>query len=291
MNLVTQHIRSDVGVSQVVKLRLEPSPAQVELLRGYCGTARAAYSTLLYQVRADLGQRAAEKTYAVTDADLTPAVSWHRFGLEKLLRENREQGLPWHAEVRYLVWDRSAHHLAAALARWKSGAARFPRVPQEARPRRRPSPGHVQGEGRCLAHRRRTGAGAGAVDGKASRARSSGRRWACEGAGGEGQPRPAGCEAGQGRSRAGAGGHVLVLRWVLVGVAANVGAAPRRDPADPPPVQPRASWVGVDAGMGRHFATLGQALPGASPSSRTSTRPCSCVGHWRTWPSTSASSS
>ncbi len=68
-------------MTQVVKLRLEPSPAQVELLRGYCGTALGAYNTLLFQFRANLGQRAAEKTYDVTGADLTPALSWHRFGL------------------------------------------------------------------------------------------------------------------------------------------------------------------------------------------------------------------
>ena len=80
MNRVRQRIRSDVGVTQVVKLRLEPSAAQVELLRGCCGTARAAYNILLYQVRANLGQRAAEKTYDIADADLTPALSWHRFG-------------------------------------------------------------------------------------------------------------------------------------------------------------------------------------------------------------------
>ena len=58
---------------------------------------------------------------------MTPALSWHRFGLEKLLRENRAQWLPWHEQVPYLVLDRSAHNLAAALAKWNAGTARFPR--------------------------------------------------------------------------------------------------------------------------------------------------------------------
>jgi Helix-turn-helix domain len=91
MDLVRQRIRSDVGVTQFVKLRLKPSAAQVELLRGYCGVARAAYNILLHQVRANTDQRAAEKTYDLTDADLTPALSWHRLSHEKLLRQNREQ--------------------------------------------------------------------------------------------------------------------------------------------------------------------------------------------------------
>jgi hypothetical protein len=60
----------------------------------------AAYNILLNQVRANLGQRAAEKTCDITGADLTPVMSWHRFGLEKLLRANREQWLPWHEQVR-----------------------------------------------------------------------------------------------------------------------------------------------------------------------------------------------
>ena len=68
---VAQCVGSEAGVSKVAKLRLEPSAAQVELLRGYCGTARAAYDTRLYQVRANLGQRAAAKTYDITGADLT----------------------------------------------------------------------------------------------------------------------------------------------------------------------------------------------------------------------------
>ena len=77
---MTQRTGPGVGVSQVVRLRLEPSAAQVELLRGYCGKARAASNALLFQVRANLGQRAAQKTYDITGADLTPALSWHRLG-------------------------------------------------------------------------------------------------------------------------------------------------------------------------------------------------------------------
>jgi hypothetical protein len=61
-NRVRQRKGSDVGVAQVVKLRVEPSPAQVELLAGHCGTARAAFNILRYQVRANVDQRTAEKT-------------------------------------------------------------------------------------------------------------------------------------------------------------------------------------------------------------------------------------
>ena len=126
LTAVSSRISAAEGMPHVVKLRLEPNAAQVELLRGYCGTARAAYNTLLWHVRASLAQRAAEKTYGIIEADLTPALSWHKFGLEKLLRENRDAWIPWHAQVPYLVLDRQAHQLAAGLAKWKAGMGKFP---------------------------------------------------------------------------------------------------------------------------------------------------------------------
>jgi putative transposase len=119
-------IATGLGVTQVVKVRLVPTPSQATVLAGYCGTARAAYNTLLYRVTANLSQRASERSYGLTGVDLTPAVSWHKFGLEKLLRDNREQWVPWWDQVPWQVLDGSAQQLAAGLARFKTGHGRFP---------------------------------------------------------------------------------------------------------------------------------------------------------------------
>lgn len=110
----------------MVKIRLDPTAAQVEVLRGYCGTARAVYNILLFRVRANLRQRAAERSYGIADGDLTPAVSWHKYSLEKRLRENRDQWVPWWREVPWQVLDGPAHQLATGLARFTTGAGRFP---------------------------------------------------------------------------------------------------------------------------------------------------------------------
>jgi putative transposase len=123
---MARRITSQAGVTQVVKLRLDPTPAQVEVLRGYCGTARAVYNILLFRLRANLGQRAAERSYGIADGDLTPALSWQKYSLEKLLREHRDDWLPWWREVPWQVLDVPAHQLAVALARFKTGAGRFP---------------------------------------------------------------------------------------------------------------------------------------------------------------------
>ena len=44
---------------------------------------------------------------------MTPARSWHKFGVEKLLRGNREQWVPWWDQVPWQVLDLPAQQLAA----------------------------------------------------------------------------------------------------------------------------------------------------------------------------------
>jgi putative transposase len=81
---------------------------------------------LLYRVMANLAQRAAERSYGLADTELTPALSWHRFGLERLLREHRDQWLPWWSQMPSQVLDVSARQLATALGRFSTGQGRFP---------------------------------------------------------------------------------------------------------------------------------------------------------------------
>ena len=120
-------ITSDAGITQVVKVRLLPSQAQEELLRQYCGTARVAYNALLRRVKGTINQREAERSYGIAEDELTPALGWHKYSLEKTLREHREEWFPWHETIPSLVFDRQAHQLAAGLANWKTKRAKFPR--------------------------------------------------------------------------------------------------------------------------------------------------------------------
>jgi len=264
MHSTRARISSDQGVTQVVKLRLNPSRAQVELLAGYCGTARAAYNILLFHVKANLDQRAAEKTYGIPDADLTSSLSWHKYGLEELLRENRGAWLPWHAQVPYLVLDRQAHQLADGLKKWKTGSARFPRF----RKKRGDGAGLVPvtfkekdaawltDGGRALAlpisNTARRGLG---------RVRSvqlssvpvvkdnRGRRAAKLIRDGRGQVQEVAYSF--------SGGYWWASLQMRVLPVAKTQPTRHRVP-------PRADAIGVDAGMGRHFATLDKPLPGVT---------------------------
>ena len=264
MHNVSVRIRSDQGVTQVVKLRLNPSRAQVELLLGYCGTARAAYNTLLFAVKANIGQRDAEKTYAIPDADFTPAVSRHKYGLEKLLRANRDTWLPWHAQVPYMVLDHQAHQLAAGLAKWKSGTAKFPRY----RKKRGNGAGLVPvtfkekdaawltGGGRALAlpismaTRRELGSAVSVQLSSVPVVKDNrGRRAAKLITSGRGQVQEV--------TFSFSGGYWWAS--LRMRVLPSAKTQPTRHL-----VATRAGAVGVDAGMGRHFATLDKPLPGVS---------------------------
>ena len=261
---MTVRISADLGMTQVVKLRLMPSAAQVELLGGYCGTGRAAYNTLLWHLKANLGQRAAEKTYGIANADLTPALSWHKFGLEKLLRANRDAWLPWHAEVPYLVLDRAAHQLAAALAKWKAGTAKFPTykkkhgdgaglvpvtfkekdrvwltdggrtlaLPLSQAKRRELGPARARGLSRVLVTKD-----------------NRGRRAAKLIRDGRGQV--------QDVTFSSSGGYWWASLRMRVLPAALTQPTRHQVPA-------RQAAVGLDAGMGRHFATLDAPIPGVT---------------------------
>ncbi|WP_167540953.1 helix-turn-helix domain-containing protein [Rhodococcus jostii] len=47
---------------------LEPTPEQASVLRSHCGAQRFAYNWALSQVKANLDQRTAERSYEIPDA-------------------------------------------------------------------------------------------------------------------------------------------------------------------------------------------------------------------------------
>jgi putative transposase len=260
---MARRISAQVGVTQVVKIRLDPTPAQAEVLRGYCGTARGVYNTLLFRLRANLGQRAAERSYGIADEDLTPALSWHKYSLEKLLRENREQWVPWWREVPWQVRDVPAHQLATGLARFKTGAGRFPSFKRKHGPGAGLVPVTFRGKdttwltngGRTVAlpvpvtRRRELGP---VVSAKLSRVRAvkdnRGRKAAKLLRDGHAQVRTV--------TYSFSGGYWWAAVRLRI-LPTHVTRSDRR-----PPVAPREATIGVDAGLGKHFATLNTPVAG-----------------------------
>jgi len=99
---------------------LDPTDAQAEMFRSHCGAQRYAYNFGLALVRANLDQRAAERSYGITDDQLIPAVSWSAFGLRKIWSETKNERAPWWAQNSKEAYSSGLANLAAALSNWSS---------------------------------------------------------------------------------------------------------------------------------------------------------------------------
>lgn len=119
------------------RFTLDPTPAQHAALMSHAGTARMAFNHQIGRVYANLDQRAAEKSYGITGADLTPALSWSRFSLVNHMNQWKDgrapdapttvaedgttvRGLRWRGEVSADVFETSSVAAAQALANWSA---------------------------------------------------------------------------------------------------------------------------------------------------------------------------
>ena len=133
----------DGWTAQAYRFALDPSPAQVRAFRSHAGGARKAFNTMLALVKAVMGQRAAERTYGIAEADLTPALGWSLAGLRKEWNRRKDTLAPWWAENSKEAYNSGLDALARGLEAWSKSrkgeragaAAGFP-VFKSARSRR-----------------------------------------------------------------------------------------------------------------------------------------------------------
>lgn len=140
---------SGVVLSRATTLRftLDPTSAQQQTLSSHAGAARLAFNHHLARVKANLEQRAAERSYGVPDADLTPALSWSKVSFINHMnawKDGRDpaapatpdgtRGLAWRHEVSADVFECASVNAAQALANWSrsrkgagTGQVGFPR--------------------------------------------------------------------------------------------------------------------------------------------------------------------
>ncbi|WP_308167906.1 helix-turn-helix domain-containing protein, partial [Catellatospora tritici] len=125
---------SDVAggvVVQAYRFALDPSPAQDRDLYRHAGAGRFAFNWALAAVRANLGQRAAERSYGLTDAQLTPALGWTLPALRRAWNAAKPQVAPWWAQCSKEAYNTGLDGLARALGNWsasRSGRRAGPRV-------------------------------------------------------------------------------------------------------------------------------------------------------------------
>ena len=86
------------GVIRAFLFALDPTEAQAEAFRSHCGAQRFAYNWGLALIRANLDQRAAERTYDIGEDQLTPPVSFSAFHLRRAWNEAKDARAPWWAQ-------------------------------------------------------------------------------------------------------------------------------------------------------------------------------------------------
>lgn len=120
---------------QAYQFALEPTDAEADMLRSHCGAQRKAYNWGLAWVKANLAQRAAERSYGIPEDQLTPSLNWSAFSLRKDWNAAKHEVAPWWADNSKEAYSSGLANLADGLSHWKSSKngqrrgrkVRFPR--------------------------------------------------------------------------------------------------------------------------------------------------------------------
>jgi putative transposase len=119
------------AVPQAYQFALDPTPEQDTALRSHRGGQRYAHNWGLALVRANLDQRAAEKSYDIPSDQLTSSLSWSAHSPRKSWNQAKDQIAPWWAENSKEAYSSGLANLATALANWsdsRTGKRRGPKI-------------------------------------------------------------------------------------------------------------------------------------------------------------------
>jgi putative transposase len=109
-----------VRVVQAYRFALDPTLDQERALGSHCGAQRFAFNWGLHRVKANLGQRAAERSYGIPESQLTPAISWQAWALRKEFNKVKGSVAPWWADNSKEAYASGLANLADALGNWKA---------------------------------------------------------------------------------------------------------------------------------------------------------------------------
>ena len=136
---------STATVMQAYRFALDPSAAQARDLERHAGAARFAFNWALAQVKANIGQRTAERSYGVDGEDLTASLGWNLPALRRAWNAAKSEIAPWWSECSKEAFNTGLDGVARSLKNWADSKVR-PRVPaarlgsRASRARRRTTP-------------------------------------------------------------------------------------------------------------------------------------------------------
>lgn len=100
---------------RAVVVPLDPTPAQAQLLRSYCGASRFAYNWAVATVMENLDARAEERLMGVADSELTNSLSWSAWSMTPLWNPVKDEVAPWHREVTTHAFRSGVNNASDAL--------------------------------------------------------------------------------------------------------------------------------------------------------------------------------
>ena len=109
--------------AQGYRFALDPTADQVTALESHCGAARFAFNHMLGVVKANLGQRTAERSYGIAEDDLTPAQGWSLATLRKSWNAHKAEVAPWWQDNSKEAYNSGLDGLARALQNWSTSRA------------------------------------------------------------------------------------------------------------------------------------------------------------------------
>jgi putative transposase len=112
---------------RAVRVPLDPTPAQAQLLRRYCGASRFAYNWTVAIAKENKDTRAAERRAGIEEAKLTKSLSWSAWSMTPLWNSVKDDVAPWHRDVTKHAFQSGVTNASTALKNYhesKKGARR-----------------------------------------------------------------------------------------------------------------------------------------------------------------------
>jgi len=108
---------------------LDPTPAQEQLLRSYCGASRFAYNRTVGVAKENKDKRKEERRAGIDEADLTKALSWSAWSMTPLWNSMKDEVAPWHHDISKHAFQSGVTNAALALKNYsesKKGVRKGP---------------------------------------------------------------------------------------------------------------------------------------------------------------------
>jgi len=105
---------------RAIMVPLDPTPAQAQLLRSYCGASRFAYNWTVAIVKENLDTRAKERMAGKDETQLTRSLSWTAWSMTPLWNSVKNDVAPWHRDVTKHAFVSGVTNAAIALGNYET---------------------------------------------------------------------------------------------------------------------------------------------------------------------------